>query len=50
MKGQGDPSQIQDNLLRMAKAQGMSQNQIKILMDGSSKSITKMHDLERRTQ
>ena len=50
LKGQGDPTQLQQNIMDMAIKQGMTQEQLKILKDSSSRSITKMYDLERRTQ
>lgn len=50
IKGQGDPSTLEASLVKFGMQQGIPQNQLKILKDAASTSITKMYDLQRRTQ
>ena len=50
LRGQGDPSQIEAELTKMAMQQGVTQGQLRILKDGASRSLTKIYDLQRRTE
>jgi hypothetical protein len=50
LRGQGDPAQIEQALVKMAMEQGIPQDKLKILKDGASKSLTKIYDLERRVK